>query len=175
MSCWIVVDKFDHGGALLADRHYSRQTIGSPQYMAPGQTLVLVTAARDALWGVVFNVFRKVWRWRNSIFRNESARRSSELIVEATKLTHERWLDKYGVLPSVDLTTEIDIEATRARRSRNHKPGHCYRCAGWRELEVLPAAHGRPARVRLAAPRVAVQLKLAIATGRVIIGPGHSG
>jgi hypothetical protein len=156
---WILVDKFDPWGALLADRHYPRQSVGSPQFMSPGRTIVMVTPRRDAVWGVVFNVFREVWRWRNSIFRNESGRRSSDLIIEATRLTYEKWKERYGDLPTAPLTTEVDINATRSRRSRRHLPGHCYRVAGWRELEQLPAGHGRPAKVRLVAP---MQLRLAV-------------
>lgn len=34
---WFRVDKFDKRAARLADRHYSRQTIGSSQCLGPGQ------------------------------------------------------------------------------------------------------------------------------------------
>jgi hypothetical protein len=41
----------DPRGAALADRHYSRRTIGAPQFMPPGRKLVLLTADADAVWG----------------------------------------------------------------------------------------------------------------------------
>ena len=34
----------------LADRHYSRKTVGSPQFTPPGRKLVLLTDEADALW-----------------------------------------------------------------------------------------------------------------------------
>jgi hypothetical protein len=82
-------NRFDCELAELADRHYSRQKIGSPQFIAPGRNLVY----RDQSGLVVF-----VWLWQAyrddgeegyccSIFRNETPRRSSEIILEA-----ERWL-----------------------------------------------------------------------------------
>lgn len=46
---WYVSHKYDASAAALADRHYSRRTVGSPQFMPPGQTLVLV--ADGAVFG----------------------------------------------------------------------------------------------------------------------------
>ena len=43
MSPWRVIPKFDaRAAAALADRHYSRRKVGAPQFMPPGQTLVLL-------------------------------------------------------------------------------------------------------------------------------------
>ena len=76
-SAWIISHKYDKDGARLADGHYSRRTPGSPQFMPPGETIVLVTAERDAIWGwwrphprsgiVAMN---KLDGWTCSIFRN---------------------------------------------------------------------------------------------------------
>ena len=46
---WDIVTKFDPRAAALADRHYSRRKIGSPQFMPPGETLVLLTPDARAL------------------------------------------------------------------------------------------------------------------------------
>jgi hypothetical protein len=51
MSPWTVVGKFTPAGARLADGHYSRRTPGSPQFMPPGQTLVLLTPDCRAVFG----------------------------------------------------------------------------------------------------------------------------
>lgn len=135
----------------LADRHYSRQTPGADGIL-PGGWRFLFWHDGGAVWGVCRNRFRKRWRWRNTIFRNESATLSSELIRAATRLTYEVWERRYKALPPERLTTEINIEATRRRRSRHHAPGHCYLMAGWEHLYDLEPGHGRPARAVWAAP-----------------------
>lgn len=151
---WAVVDRYDSIAAELADGHYSRQTPGDDQYLAPGQSLALVHRGElgRAVWGVVFNVFRDVWRWRNTLFRNVSGTLSSALIEAATRTTYREWIAKYGELPQVPLTTEVDIEATRGRRSKHHEPGHCYACAGWTWVRSTLAGHGRSAKAIYEAP-----------------------
>ena len=128
---WIVPPsgKFDRGGALLADGHYSRRTVGSPQFMPPGQTVVLVTPVRDAVFGwwrphprsglVAMNGFDG---WTCSIFRNTGPFRSSDLILKAeTKLVDAG----HGCGPSGMLTYVWD------RKVRSANPGYCFKCAGW--------------------------------------------
>jgi hypothetical protein len=90
---------------------------------------------------------------RNTIFRNESVTRSSDLIAAATLATYLCWQRRYLAIPSQDLTTEIDIEATAARRSRRAPPGICYRHAGWEFVRTNAKGHGRSAKVVLRAPR----------------------
>ena len=92
-------------------------------------------------------------QWRNTIFRNESGTLSSELIREATRTTFEIWARRYGALPAEDLTTEVDIAATRRRRSRHARAGRCYELAGWLFVRELDPGHGRPARAIWRAPR----------------------
>ena len=48
---WIRVGKFTTVGAALADGHYSRRTVGSPQFMPPGQTVVLVSGDEASVFG----------------------------------------------------------------------------------------------------------------------------
>lgn len=57
--------------------------------------------------------------------------RSSDLIREATKRTYAFWRRRYGALPSVPLTTEVD--PTKVRRKRD--PGRCFLKAGWVRIE----------------------------------------
>lgn len=135
----------------LADRHYSRQTIGADGIL-PGGWRFLLWHDAGAAWGVCRNRFRGRWRWRNTLFRNESSTLSSDLIRAATEETYALWLRRYKLLPTERLTTEIDVEATRQRRSRHHRPGHCYLMAGWEWLYDLEPGHGRPLRSVFAAP-----------------------
>lgn len=86
---WFRVDKFDPRAARLADRHYSRQTVGAEQTLGPGQTLLMLTPDELAVWGVVCNLDPVgVLRWRNTIFHNESPTLSSFLVNVATEFTY---------------------------------------------------------------------------------------
>lgn len=104
------------------------------------------------LWGVVYGRFRGVWRWRNSIFRNESATQSSDLIRLATAETYAMWLRRYKELPAVPLETEIDIAATARRRGKSRPPGYCYEMAGWEWHRTVLAGHGRSTKAIYRAP-----------------------
>lgn len=129
---WFAVTKYDRRAAALADRHYSRQSIGDAQFMPPGETLVLLHegGAGLAVWGVCSNLDPAGSpRWRCTIFRNESGDLSSLLIQEATYLTRLVWA---GREPPVPLTTEVDPR--RVRRKRD--PGRCFLRAGWRRVGV---------------------------------------
>lgn len=152
---WSVAPREDSLCCELADGHYSRQTPGSDGFMAPGECCVFYHrgVVGPAVWGCVHNRdITGAWRWRNVIFRNTSGTLSSPLIVAATLATYAEWTKVYGKLPDVPLRTEIDIEATRARRSKNSPPGKCYYEAGWTFVRDIPAGHGRPAKVELEAP-----------------------
>jgi|SRR4051812_41984158 hypothetical protein len=125
---WLKVKRTDRRARALADRHYSRQTVGAVDFMASGRTFVLLTPEGDAVWGAIENLDPAGGRrWRCSIFRNEGPRRSSDLIRAATERTYDYWRRRFG-LPSVPLTTEVDPAKTRRKRD----PGRCFRKAGWR-------------------------------------------
>lgn len=127
---WVRTTKFDAECAALADRHYSRRTPGSPQFMPPGQTVILATLLRDA----VFGWWRpdpatglKPWNgldgWTCTIFRNESGHRSSDLILEA-----EQALAATGHSCGPDglITYVWD------KKVRSENPGACFKRAGWK-------------------------------------------
>lgn len=136
----------------LADRHPTRQTHGAKGFIPPGRRILLRTTDGRAIWSACHNVFRGVWRWRNTIFRNEGVMLSSDLVRSATAATYREWIGRYCSLPSEPLITEIDVEATAHRRSRRHEPGHCYLVAGWTFVREIPAGHGRPRKHILQAP-----------------------
>jgi hypothetical protein len=131
----------DRRGARLADRHYSRQTIGARQFSPPGRKFVLVTPAGGAVWVTSFPYAEYVkheWRgrWTCSLFRNESPYLSSELITEAVAATlalarlHPNW----GPPPDVAHPIITMVNPERIRRKRD--PGRCFRRAGWEVLGV---------------------------------------
>ena len=128
---WMVAPsgKFEPSGAALADRHYSRRTPGSNQFMPPGQTLVLVTPRGDAVFGwwrphpnAGIKSMNNLDGWTCTIFRNESQHLSSEMILEAEKML----LEKYDCGPDGLITYVWD------RKIRSVNPGFCFKKAGWR-------------------------------------------
>lgn len=128
---WRVSNRFDAAGAALADRHYTRQTIGSPQFMPSGRALVLVLDG--AVWGSSWQVSdagvamaTHAWplAWVCSIFRNESDHLSSDLVREAVAATRAEW----GEPPKQGFVTFVDAGKVRHKRD----PGRCFLRAGWR-------------------------------------------
>jgi hypothetical protein len=127
---WIRTTKFDPAAAALADRHYSRRKIGSPQFMPPGETVVLVTPEKDAVFGwwrphptSGIKAMNGLDGWTCTIFRNESRHKSSDLIRAA-----EQFLVDLGVTigPSGFITYVWD------KKVRSENPGYCFKRAGWK-------------------------------------------
>jgi hypothetical protein len=115
---------FDDEMRQLADRHYSRRTVGARQFAYSGKKLVLRDAEGTVLW---------VWMYpdesmrmdgqtgyNNAIFRNESRRLSSEIILEAEEHAFAKWGPNR-------MYTYIDPDKVRSTN-----PGYCYLMAGWR-------------------------------------------
>lgn len=129
----VVTTHFDAECAMLADRHYSRRTPGARQFLYSGRKIVI----RDNEGLLVFG-----WIWpyeemrldaqtgyNCAIFRNESTRLSSEVILECERIAVGRWGPNRGftyVKPS-------------AIRSTN--PGFCFKKAGWKF--VKPSSDGK--------------------------------
>lgn len=117
---------FDDECRQLADRHYSRRTVGARQFAYSGRKLVL----RDAGGLVLF-----VWMfpdpamrmdnqtgYNNAIFRNESTRQSSDIILEAEWHAVAKWGPGRAY-------TYIDPANVRSAN-----PGYCFKVAGWHNV-----------------------------------------
>ena len=136
---WQRVTKFEPCAARLADGHYSRRTVGSPQFMPPGETVVLMTLERDALFGwwrphpnSGIKAMNGLDGWTCTIFRNCSSILSSCLIVDA-----ELALLSLGVTcgPSGLITYVWD------KRIKSINPGYCFKRAGW--IRIGRSADGK--------------------------------
>lgn len=153
---WAVSHRADPAALVLADRHYNRQKVGSPQFVPPGRCLVLLSECKRALWVTSWpfaQYTKHAWAgaWVNSLFRNEGAGLSSELILEAVAATRDVWPD----VPSLGIVTFVDASKTRQKRD----PGRCYRKAGFRHcgftkgglwaFQMLPQDMPDPAPPRL--------------------------
>lgn len=154
---WRLATRADAVGAALADRHYNRQKPGAKQFVPPGRCTVLVSACERAVWVTSWpfaEYVRHAWAgaWVNSLFRNEGAGLSSELILEAVSATRSRWAP-----PTRGLVTFVD-----ARQVRSSNPGFCYLKAGFaragRTVGGLEVLHLPPERMPAAEPPLGTQI-----------------
>lgn len=129
LAHWRRVTKFDRRACWLADRHYSRRKIGSPQFMPPGQTIVLLSRDGLAVFGwwrphpdAGLQAMNGLDGWTCTIFRNESPVLSSELILDAEQAIPELG---YNIGPDGLLTYVWDCKI------RSANPGYCFKQAGW--------------------------------------------
>ncbi len=135
-ALWRLSHRADTPARLLADRHYNRQKVGSPQFVPPGRCLVLLSPGQDAFWVTSWpfaEFVRHAWAgaWMCSAFRNESAVKSSELIRDAVAIT--RW--KYPVPPAQGFVTFVDRDKTKPKKH----PGYCYLLAGFKPVGFTKA------------------------------------
>ena len=108
---WEMSYRADPRARVLADRHYSRQTIGATGFVPPGRCLVLY-AQRDgkaAYWVTSYpfaEYVRHAWAgaWMCSAFRNEGVGLSSDLIREAVAATRAH----FGEPPPLGMVTFVD-------------------------------------------------------------------
>ncbi len=118
---WKLVNKGNKAAVALADRHYTRQTPGSPQFCRPGKNLVLLSRDENALW-VTWNGIRDDGynAWECTMFRNEGPYLSSHLIVLALGITRRVW----GLPPPDGVLTYVG----------KHLKGGCFHAAGFHKL-----------------------------------------
>lgn len=119
----------------IADRHYNRQKIGATQFVPTGSCLVLHSNCGRALWVTSWPLeewTRHAWAgaWMNTLFRNEGAGLSSDLIRQAVAATRAH----YGEPPALGMVTFVDAAKTASRRSKRSQPGECYLRAGFRHV-----------------------------------------
>jgi hypothetical protein len=127
-SLWVPVPKAIRPAARLADEHYSRRTVGSPQFMPPGQTLVLLTPDELAVFGwwrpdpsSGITAMNGLDGWTCTIFRNTGPTLSSELILDAER----------ELLTRYDCGPDGLITYVRDDKIRSPNPGYCFKMAGW--------------------------------------------
>lgn len=144
---WTVTDKSDERPRLLADRHYTRQSVGHPMWTRPGYNQILYTehpngsAASFCWWRPKWESGIKGTERKDglraiecAIFRNETPWLSSDLIglaIQAVLLWEHAW----DVEWPDGLITGIGSGQTASGRSPHHKPGWCFRKAGFVEFE----------------------------------------
>jgi hypothetical protein len=161
---WEMSHRADPRAAALADRHYSRQKIGSPQFVPPGRCMVLFleTTQGNAYWVTSWpfaQYVKHAWAgaWMCSAFRNESNCLSSGLVRDAVAATRAF----YGEPPALGMVTFVD--AGKVRRKRD--PGRCFVRAGFKPCGEtkggLLAFQMLPDEMPAAAPAFGMQTRLA--------------
>jgi hypothetical protein len=129
----------------LYNKHYSARKYKDGRerklFCGPGEKMVLLSPENDALF-----VWRKFidasgqYGVNCAVFRNESRKLSSALILDAMLMAWGRW-------PNERLYTYVNHQ-----KIKSVNPGYCFKLAGWRRcgttkgglaiLEVLPPKVG---------------------------------
>ncbi len=147
---WSISHRFDAAAADLADRHYSRRKVGSPQFVPPGRCLVL--RATFAYWVTSWpfaEYTRHAWAgaWVCAAFRREGgSEKAADMIRQAVAATRWRWSD----VPALGMITFIDRTKVAPIKVRGVATwGRTYLLAGFRyvgetqgglmALQLLPA------------------------------------
>ena len=153
---WCMSHRADPTARRLADRHYNRQKVGTPQFVPPGSCLVLLSECQRAFWvtSAPFAQFVKhAWpgAWVCSAFRSEDAGKASDLIRDAVAATS--WY--YGEPPGLGMVSFIDRSKVSPIKVRGIPTwGYSWRKAGFTEagetkggllvMQLLPKAMPGP-------------------------------
>jgi hypothetical protein len=128
---WQISSRASPAAKKIADRHYTRQSPESVQFVPPGRCLVLWMPG--ALWVTSWpypEFVRHAWpgAWICSLFRRESycEHLASDLIMAAVAATKARW----PVTPDLGMITFVDQDKVKRKRD----PGRCFRKAGFRRV-----------------------------------------
>lgn len=126
---WRISHRADPKALKLADKHYSRQKPGTPQFVPPGSCFVLLSMGENAVWVTSWpfqEYVRHNWAgaWINSMFRNEGPIKSSDMIRQA--VAHTRWF--YGKPPYLGMISFVDGDKVKHKRD----PGRCFIKAGFK-------------------------------------------
>lgn len=146
MSLWQQVHHRDRRAVEMADRHYSRQKPGTPEFTRPGHKIVLLHFLPDgtpaALWASQrpspdSGIKRAdgLNAWDCSVFRVEHRTvPASELIGEAVCITRYFWGD---LMPADGFVTTVNphkVQTIKRRGKTVH--GFSFQKAGWQELKI---------------------------------------
>jgi hypothetical protein len=120
--------------AALADRHYPRRrkSQGKRQFLTVGYKMAITNQEQSLVFGWVWQQDGKRWDKQNgfqcSIFRNESDRKSSEVILECERIATDIW-GRNRMFTYVD-PRELSQPAHKYRKPKT--PGYCFLKAGWK-------------------------------------------
>lgn len=116
---WCVSNRADPLAARLADRHYSRQKVGSRQFVPPGSCCVFITDCAKAYWvtsAPKAEYVKHAWAgaWICSAFRSEGAGCASDLIRQAVAATKAHYK---ADPPALGMVTFIDTSCRKCKKN----------------------------------------------------------
>ena len=120
----------------MADRHYSRQSVGAPNFVPPGRCLVL-RSLPYAYWVTSWpftEYVKHAWAgaWVCSAFRREGGEWAASSLITAAVAAS---LAHYGEPPSLGMVTFLDREHVRPIRRRGVDTwGYTWTLAGFRHV-----------------------------------------
>jgi hypothetical protein len=133
---WCMSHRADVAARVIADRHYNRQKVGTPQFVPPGRCLVLLSDDAKAFWITSWpfaEYVKHAWAgaWVCSAFRSEGAGRASDLIEDAVSATR----DYFGEPPELGMVTFIDrSQVTPTKVHGVETWGWTWKRSGFREV-----------------------------------------
>lgn len=180
---WTLSHRASRRGVQLADRHYNRQSPGSPQFVPPGRCLVLMSDCGHALWTTSWPFAEYVkheWAgaWVCSLFRREPGcpHLASEMIRAAVAATRDKWgeaprVRSIALGSAVGMVTFIDATKVRPTMVRGREVfGWTWIKAGFERIGEtkggLLAFGLRPERMPEPEPAVGCQMGLFAHAGR---------
>lgn len=182
---WIEIDKGDPRGRVLADRHYTRGSVGHPMWTRPGWNQCLYLEQKNGR-SAVFVWWRPKWEAglpgterkdklrciECTIFRNETRFRSSDLIRDAVACLLS-WEHAQDTAWEDGIITGVNTAKTVSGRAATSEAGKCFREAGFQPFshpgknkradvwlhytDPLPRAITPPMSLRLAQKRGIVE------------------
>lgn len=130
--------KYDPIGVELVRGHYSRRKPDSPQFMPPGETIVLVSRDRLSVWGwwrphprSGLRAMNGLDGWTCSVFSRHGGPVASALVLDAELAL--RLLEARGETAAPCGPDGMLTYVWRAK-VRSANPGYCYKVAGWRKI-----------------------------------------
>lgn len=134
---WQLSHRADPAARAIADRHYSRQKPGTPQFVPPGRCVVLYAqvGTTGAYWVTSWPFGEYVkhrWpgAWVCSAFRNEGIPKT---IVQSSDMVRQAWAATraiFGEPPPEGAITFIDPDKVRDGRKSGRQLGRCFILAG---------------------------------------------
>src|SRR3546814_15329491 len=93
---WTLSNRADPEGVKIADRHYNRQKIGSPQFVPLVRCAVLINTKSPSLWVTSWpfaQYVKTAWAvaWANSLFRTVGNVLASDQVLDDVDATRCVW------------------------------------------------------------------------------------
>jgi hypothetical protein len=129
-NCLVATSLADPEMLALSANHYSRSNLAAKKLGGPARSLMLRNTTGTVLFLWQWPLEGMRWDGQNGyncvMFRNESERRSSEIILEAEQIALGKWGQNR-------FYTYVD-----PRKVKSPNPGYCFKIAGYKFVRTTP-------------------------------------